>query len=273
INNLFNYMEQDMQVKNVHISEGSFTPYDPDNRRGILINGFDKDPVIFTSYNKKYYKDLLEVYGYTKNRDTFSVIPFEDVNTAKKLGKFARFFERRNNVYVSNVNFKNIDKDIDDIHKILLEADNEHIYQEAPSIKLITDVTKNLRMFLDPRLIKIAREKETDRPIGFIFCLLDYNQVFKKTKGKIKPIRMILYKKKITKARGMMQYMIPEYQGKGLLGYIYKIIYDEMSKMGLTDFEAGTIMEGNEKSLTSLAKFNGKVAKTYRIYRKDHNSD
>ncbi|MCK4551964.1 MAG: hypothetical protein KAU02_03530 [Tenericutes bacterium] len=270
INNLFNYMEQDMRDKDVYISEGSFIPYDPDNRRGILIDGFEKDPVIFTSYNKQYYKDLLEMYGHTKSRDSFSVIPFEDENTEKKLKKFARFFERRNNVCVSSIDFKNIDKEIDDIHKILLDADNDHIYQEVPSIKLIRDVADNLRMFLDPRLIKIAREIETGRPVGFIFCLLDFNQVFKKTNGKIKPIKMLLYKKKITKARGMMQYMIPEYQGKGLIGFIYKEIYDEMIKMGLKEFEAGTIMEGNEKSLTSLAKFNGKVAKTYRIYRKDH---
>ncbi len=268
-NELFSYMEQDMKKNKIKISEGSFTPYDPDNRRGVLVKGFDSDPVIFTSYNKIYYKALLESYGYIKHKDTFSVIAVETDANREKLYKFSRFFERRYNVDLDYINFSNIEKEIEDIHQILLEADHDQLYQDTPSIDLIRDVANNLRLFLDKRIIIMAREHETKKPIAFMFCLLDFNQVFKKTKGRVLPLRMLLYKRKITKARGMMQYIIPEYQGTGLIAYIYKRIYEEFKKIGITDFEGGTMMEDNMRSLTSFSKFGGDKAKTFRIYRKE----
>jgi hypothetical protein len=266
---LFSYMEAAMKKNNIKHSEGSFTPYDPDNRRGVLVNSFDQDPVIFTSYNMSYIPGLLEKYGYVKKTDTFSIVPHTTEDSINRLKTLGNYFERKNNIDVDYIDFKNIDKEIEDIHKILMEADNEHIYQEAPSIELIRSVADSLRVFLDKRIIIIARERTTGRPLGFCFCLLDFNQIFKKLKGKVRPLRMLMLKKKITKVRGMMQYVVPDYQGTGLIGYMYKKIYDEFEIMGITEFEAGTMMEGNDKPLASFNKLGGNISKTYRIYRKD----
>jgi len=266
---LLEYMEVKMQEKGVNHSEGSFTPYDPDNRRGILINNFDCDPMIFTSYNMDYIPSLLENYGYTKTRDTFSMEPQINEKNRKKLDSLGRFFERRHDVRVDYLDFKHLDKEIEDIHTILKEADNEHIYQETPSIELIRSVASNLKFFLDKRIIRIARENETNRPIGFCFCLHDFNQVFKILKGKVRPLRMLLLKKKITKARGMMQYVVPDYQGNGLIGYIFMKIFAEFENIGITEFEAGTMMEDNTKPMSVFEKLGGAVSKTYRIYGKD----
>ncbi len=267
-NELFNQMEVAMKENNIYVSEGSFTPYDPDNRRGILVKGFEYDPVIFTSYNKAYYQELLEQYGFTKYKDTFSVMTEEAKYIRPRLDKFSKFFARRHNVRVDNINFKNLEKEIDDIHSVLLEADHGIIYQETPSVDLIREIAKNLKFFLDSRIIKIAREEGTEKPVGFAFCLLDYNQLFKKTKGRLKLFTLLFGKKKITKVRGMMQYVVPKYQGSGLNAHIYKSIYDDFKIMNINEFEAGTMMEGNERALTSFSKFGGEIAKTYRIYRK-----
>lgn len=266
---LFACMERDMKEHEVFYSEGSFTPYDPDNRRGILVQGFDSDPAIFTSYNKSYIPKLLENYGYIKSRDTYSVKPENSDEGAKRLEKFSKFFERKYNIDVDYIDLKHVDSEINDIHEILMAADHEIIYQETPSVDLIRSVAKNMKMFLNKRIIMIAREHDTKKPVGFFFCLPDYNQVFKKLKGKVRPIRMLLGKRSITKVRGMMQYVIPKYQKTGLLGYIYKKIYDEFIKMGIKEFEAGTIMESNEVALTTFSMFNGKIANIYRIYGKE----
>ena len=268
-NDLFKYMEEDMKKNDVYISEGSFTPYDPDNRRGILINNYDTDPIIFTSYNMRYYPEFLEDYGYTKYIDTISTKPEVSDKNEKKLNKYVKFFEKRYKVDIEPIDFKQIDREIADVHTILSEADHGSIYQETPSADLIREVAKNMRLFLDKRIVVIARERETRRPIGFMFCLLDFNQVFKKLKGKLRPIRMLIYKKQITKARGMMQYVVPDYQGKGLNAYIYNNLFKSFKEMGIVDFEAGTVVEDNFKSVTAFSKFGGEINKTYRIYRKE----
>jgi len=268
-NELFLHMEADMLSKGVYYSEGSFTPYDPDNRRGILVEGFDSDPVIFTSYNKPYIPKLLENFGYIKSRDTYSIKPVISEENEKRLKSFSNYFERRYQIDVNFIDFKNIDRDIRDIHQILSEADNEIIYQETPTIDLIRSVAENMKVFLDRRIIMIAREQDTSRPVGFFFCLLDFNQVFKKMKGKFRPLRMIMAKKKINRVRGMMQYVIPKYHGSGLIAYIYQKIYDQFKIMGITDFEGGTVMEENDRSKTTFDKFGGEIHNIYRIYGKD----
>ncbi len=268
-NQLFAYMESDMRGHGVEYSEGTFTPYDPDNRRGVLIQGYSDDPIIFTSYNYSYYQSLFESYGYKKSHDTYSLQPKINEKNKKRLNTLSEYFERRFAIKVDPIDLKNIEKEISDIHEILMEATTEVIYQEAPSIDLIRDVAKNLKMFLEPKIILIAREIDTNKPVGFTFCMLDYNQIFKQTNGKLNLYKLIFGKKKINRSRGMMQYVIPKYQGSGLIGYMYKKVYDAFEQIGVTKFEAGTIMENNQKPLTAMNKFGAEISKIYRIYGKE----
>lgn len=268
-NQLFAYMEADMLDHNIQYSEGTFTPYDPDNRRGVLIKGFEDDPIIFTSYNYSYYQQLFENYGYKKSHDTYSLNPkINDINK-KRLNTLANYFEKRFAIRIDPIDLSNLEKEINDIHEILIESTTEVIYQEAPSIDLIRDVAKNLKTFLEPEIILIAREQDTLKPVGFTFCMLDYNQVFKKTRGRLNLIKFILAKRKINRSRGMMQYVVPKYQGSGLIGYMYKKVYDAFEQIGIDEFEAGTIMEHNQKPLTAMNKFGAEISKIYRIYGKE----
>ncbi len=269
VKELFNFMEEDMAKNNIDYSEGTFSPYDADTRRGVLISGFDIDPTIFTSYNYEYYGKLLEEYGYSKAIDTFSLNADVHEKSKKRLNIISKYFSRSHNVRVDSLSWKNLDRDLEDVHRILSVATNEIVYQDAPSIEIIAKTAKQLKLFINPNFIKIARENVTDKPIGFCLVLPDFNQVFKKTKGRIKPIKILMAKRKITKARGTMQYIVPEYQNTGLIAHIFNSLYDEFIISGITDFEAGTMMENNPKPINAFKKFGGEIIKTYRIYGKE----
>lgn len=269
VKELFEYMELDMKENNVDYSEGTFAPYDADTRRGVLISGFDIDPTIFTSYNYEYYGKLLEEYGYSKAIDTVSLNADVNEKSKKRLNTISKYFSRSHDVRVDSLTWKNLDKDMEDVHEILSLATNEVVYQDAPSIEVIAKTAKQLKLFINPKLIKIARENETNKPIGFCLVLPDFNQVFKKTKGRIKPIQILINKRKITKARGTLQYIVPEYQNTGLIAHIFNSLYDEFKAVGITDFEAGTMMENNPKPINAFKKFGGEIIKVYRIYGKE----
>lgn len=269
VKELFGYMEDDMLKNSIDYSEGTFSPYDADTRRGILISGFDIDPTIFTSYNYKYYGKLLEEYGYIKAIDTVSLNADVHEKSKKRLNTISKYFSRNHDVRIDSLSWKSLDRDMDDVHQILTVATNEIVYQDAPSIEIIAKTAKQLNFFINPKLIKIARENGTNKPVGFCLVLPDFNQVFKKTRGKIRPIRMLIAKNKITKARGTMQYIIPEYQNTGLIAHIFNSLYDEFIEQGITDFEAGTMMENNPKPINAFKKFGGEIIKTYRIYGKE----
>jgi hypothetical protein len=269
VRELFDQLEKDCRTRQIISIEGTFTPYDPDTRRGILIEGFDIDPTLFTSYNYPYYQQLLESVGLVKKIDTYSLKANVDEATKKKLTTIANYVDKKMDVRIDKLNYRQLDRDLNDIHLILQHATTNQNYQDAPSMEMIRDVAKNLRILLDPNLIIIARESSTNRPIGFCLVLLDYNQLFKKMKGKLQLWRIMFQKHKITKARGMLQYVIPEYQATGVIGSLFHAIFVRLEKIGVTDFEAGTMLEENLKPLNVFDKFGGKIVKTYRIYRKE----
>lgn len=266
---LFDFMENDVKSQGVFYCEGTYSPYDPDTRRGIMINGFDDDPAILTSYNYSYYSDLLEACGYHKAYDTFGMKADINPQVQKRLETIETYFVNHYDVRIDQLNLKDLNQEIRDIHEVLLTATTEINYQDAPSIEMIKQVAESLRLLINPKLIRIARENDTNRPVGFCLVFPDFNQILKKTKGHIRPIYILMNLKKITRVRGTMQYVIPKYQNTGLIGYMYKKVYDYFKPLGINEFEGGTVMEENEKSLHAFDKFGGRIAKTYRIYGKE----
>jgi len=269
VKEMFEYIENDCRTNDVLYIEGTYSPYDPDTRRGILIDGFDISPTLFTSYNYPYYQSLIEMIGFEKKVDTFSLKANVDEVTKKKLTTISNYVDKKLDIKIDCLRLSHLKQDISDVHEILLHATTEQNYQEAPSIDMIERVANNLKPLIDPKLILIAREKSTNNPIGFCLVLPDYNQLFKKMNGKLQILRILLQKHKITKGRGMLQYVVPEFQSTGVIGALFHRIFLRFEERGITQFEAGTMLEENLKPLTVFDKFGGKIVKTYRIYRKE----
>lgn len=267
-NDLFEYIQKDMNKEKILYIEGPYAPYDPDTRRGVLIEGYELEPTIFHSYNYAYYDNILTKIGFLKKQDTFALNAKIDDITLHKLKRFSKIFNNNYDVEIRNVNFKKIEQDIDDVAMILTKATDEQNYQDAPTKEVIKEVFKSLRAFLVEDYIKIARDKKTKEPIGFCLVMLDYNQVLKKTKGKINLFKLIKAKKEIKKVIGKLQYVVPEYQKTGLIAAIFYEILHAMNKNHITEFEAGTILDNNERSYSVFFHLGGKVVKRFRIYRR-----
>jgi hypothetical protein len=269
VDELFDYMEEDMRKNAIDYVEGTYSPYSPDTRRGILVEGFYESPTFLCSYNFPYYPTLLEKRGFLKVYDTHSLSVAIDSVSEKRIRTLAAYFEKRHHVRVDSLNMKNLDQDIIDIHEILKIATVEMNYQDPPSIEMIQSVKNELSFFLRPSLIKIAREESTNKPVGFCFLLPDFNQILKKTKGRMNIITFLRERNKIKKVRGIMQYIVPEYQSTGLIGFMFYEIGLEFLRTGITELEAGTILEENVRSSSVFDKIGGKIIKTYRIYGKE----
>jgi GNAT superfamily N-acetyltransferase len=194
-----------------------------------------------------------------------------DINarTEKRLNTLHTYYTRHHDTDIDPLDLKHIDREIEDVHTVLTEAAAEANYVREPSIELIRDVAHSYKPFINPDLIRIAREKDTQRPIGFCLVLPDFNQLFKKTKGKYRPLRWFFGRHKIDGARGLMQYVVPDYQNTGLIGAMFSVIYDAFDTYGITRFEAGTMLEENIKAWKTFEKFGGGIAKKYRIFGKD----
>ncbi|MGE4320051.1 MAG: hypothetical protein AB7E61_01225 [Acholeplasmataceae bacterium] len=266
---LFDFVYQDMKQKHIPYLEGTFSPYDPDTRRGILVKGYDSDPVLFTSYHEPYYKHHLESLGFYKAFDTLLLDGGEiNLKNEQLLKRLYDFTVASQHIQIDYLNMKNIDKEIDDIMIVLNEAHNEIIYQEPPTKEMLYTALKQMKSFINPKFVTIAREIKTQKPIGFAMILPDFNQVIKKTKGNIFLFPLI-NKRKITQAIGKLQYIVPKYQDKGVLAAMYYKEIVQLRKFKISSIEMGTIMEDNYKSFHHFLRFGGSIKKVYRLYGKD----
>ena len=109
--------------------EGTYFPYDQDNRRGILVQGFEYEPMILTSYNPPYYAKLLEDFGFKKDFDTVSYHIDYDRYDFARVESLVKKILARYDLYVAPADFNNIDREIDDVHEIIEQATSDVVFQ------------------------------------------------------------------------------------------------------------------------------------------------
>ena len=255
-----------------HLS-GTYFPFDQDNRRGILVEGFDTPPLIFTSYNKTYYDTLLTRFGLVKQTDALEYkFDLNEVPKYEKIKKVSQYAKNRFKFHIDTVDWKQLDRDIDDVHKVMEAATTDAIYQDAPSVEQLQSIVKGWRNYLNGEYILIARSDETNEPLGVVIALPDFFKVFRKMKGETNLRGLIAFaraRKHITSVRAILQYVIPKYQAIGVAMAMYCQLFETMKANGVTYVEAGTIMENNPPPNKAIKSVGGVLARRYRIYVKE----
>lgn len=258
-----------LKEEGVNYVEGTYFPYDMDNRRGILVEGYGYEPMILTSYNPPYYRELLEWFGFKKDFDTVSYkldYARYEVDRIEPLTK--RILEREN-LYISPADFSNLDKEIDDVCAVINEATSDIIFQEAPGREELEKIVTNWKSFLWPDFVHICRRRTDGKPVGVMISIPNYYTVFRKMKGRSNPISLLKalwYKGRIKSVRAILQYVIPSYQNRGVNFALYHEFYLSCKRHGIEYMEAGTIMENNQISRRNVEKASGELNKIFRIY-------
>ena len=252
---------------------GTYFPYDQDNRRGILVEGFDRAPLIFTSYNKTYYSKLLLGYGLQKHADTLEYkLEFDKVTSYERVKKVSEYAAKKFNFRIDTVDWSRIEEDIKDVHNIMEASTTDIIYQDAPSIEALQNIVMGWKNYLNKDYLLIARSNITNEPLGVVIALPDYFEVFRKMRGKMDLKGLITFareRKKIKSVRAILQYVIPKYQALGVTMALYIKLFETMAFNGITYMEAGTIMENNDQSNNAIKSIGAELARVYRIYYKE----
>lgn len=252
--------------------EGTYFPYDQDNRRGIQVEGFAHEPLILTSYNPTYYGSLLESFGFHKDFDTVS---YHLDYSRYDIGRIEPLVEKvlsRYRLYISPADFSRLDREIDDVHTIIEAATNDIIFETAPTREDLVRIVAGWKAFLWPDLIHICRRREDDAPVGFVMSVPNFYTVFRAMNGKTNPIALLKAlraRKQIKSVRAILQYVIPGYQNKGVNFALYQAFYHACKKRGIEYVEAGTIMENNTVSRRNVENASGVLNKVFRIYGRE----
>ncbi|WBW98210.1 GNAT family N-acetyltransferase [Oceanirhabdus sp. W0125-5] len=268
-NEIFSYCIKWLKDRGIDRVLGPLSLPNGEDYRGVLIDNFQDPTLVMNTYNKPYYKELFENFGFKKYWDCYAYKYTVKDGLQERFGKLIPYAMKKYGFTVEPMDMNNIDKEVNDIKTIIDNAMPEEWMEFIPpDDNQINIIRKHLVKLIDPDLVYMARD-EKGEPIGFNLALPDYNQPLKEINGRVLPfglIKFLLRRKKINRMRLFVLFVIPEYRKKGVAGAIYYNCFKACERKGYDYAEGSTIWEYNDVMMRDVVKAGAKKYKTYRIY-------
>ncbi len=249
------------------------TNFTTNDTAGLLVDGYDSPPVVMMTYNKPYYRDFVEKYGFVKEMDLFAyLIPTDTVNEkALRLANMLKERLKKKGITIRSMTKKTKKADIAKIKDVYRRAWEKNWGFVPPTDEEYEHLAEGLNLLLDLRYVYMAEHE--GKVIGFAVAIPDINEItinFKK--GKLLPfniIKLLTGKSKVSKIRIILLGVIESYRKLGIEAVFFANYIQAAKKNGLKAGEASWILENNEMMVKAAENLNGQRYKTYRIFGKD----
>lgn len=244
-----------------------------DDSPGVLIEGFDRPPVLLCGHSPPYYADLLERYGMTKYRDAYahwidlSAFKGDVTNLPPKILRVAEAVRHRTGVQIRTMRMENWDAEVKRVMHLVNEAmgymRNHVPMDEQEFIRF----TEELRQVVDPDLVFFA---EVDgRPVGFSATIPDVNQALKAANGRLFPLgwlRLWWRMRHIDVASLKLLAVLKEYRSRGLDSLLYLETARVLLRKGYAWLDMSLTAEHNVMINRIIKNVGGQRYKVYRTY-------
>jgi GNAT superfamily N-acetyltransferase len=234
---------------------------------GMLIEGFDSDPMVMMTYNPQYYPVLMEQVGLRKAKDLLAYLSNANTIDMKKICRVADKVLATNGVRVRPINMKDFAGDVDKVWNVYKTAWSRNWGFIPMTHEEFVQMGKEMKMILKPDLVLIG--EVGDRVVGFALALPDVNHALKPARGSLFPtglLKILYYQRLIKSVRVLALGVVEEYRASGLAAGFYATLVQNARKLGFGDCEMSWILEDNVLMNRSLEVMGAKRYKTYRIY-------
>ncbi|RME89624.1 MAG: N-acetyltransferase [Candidatus Hydrogenedentota bacterium] len=236
---------------------------------GVLIDAFDKPPVILCIYNPPYYKDLLEEIGFEKEIDWFAFYRPDTVPMDPRMLKVRDRILRKPGVKIRTANMKKWKEETSLVRHIFEEAWAENWGNVPFTDEQWNTLVNELKLIVKPELALIV--EVFNEPVGFIISIPDANQALKKANGKLLPfgwLKILLEMRKIKTVRTIIMGILKEHRGRGYDLALVAETIERGTAMGYTGSDCSLIVENNHRMIDALKIMGAHKYKTWRIFKK-----
>lgn len=236
---------------------------------GLLIDGFDTDPMLMMPHNPREYAAFIEASGYTKVKDLYAWMYDVGHGAGPAIEKMAARVKARERIVIRPLNAREFERDVNRLRLLYCGAWEQNWGFVPPTAEEFRRVAAELKRILDPR---IAIRAEVDGVmIGCAIALPDINQALKGTGGRLFPLgllRLLARRWIIDQARVLLLGLLPKYRTRGL----YALLWHELQRLGeaagYRRCEASWVLEDNRNINNAVEQAGARRYKTYRIYQK-----
>lgn len=273
---LFDTGKEWLASRSMKAMDGPINFGENDTNWGLLVEGFVQQG-FGMPYNKKYYREYFESYGfrnyfeqYSYHREVFN--DKGEIDFPPRIMKIAEWLTKRPGFSFRHLEFSNKEK---------FAADFVEIYNSTWAVfkedftpidsELMLETFNKSRAFIDEELIWFAYHNE--KPIAFFVLFPDLNQIIKPFKGRLtlwNKMRFLWAKAthRMTRMRAIVGGVNPAYQNSGVESAIFYNIYQVCKrKPWYKELELSWVGDFNPKMIAIYEALGAKKAKMHITYR------
>jgi GNAT superfamily N-acetyltransferase len=241
------------------------------NECGLLVDGYEAQPIILQPWNPPYYKELLEGLGMTKAMDMrmwdLWLGKLKEGNEFDPMIKAAAKVADDKGVIVRKMRKRDLEAEIGRFMEVYNEAWSRNWGFVPITEAEVKYQAKNLRPVLVEDWAMIAEQNGV--VVGAALTLPDINQVLKKMNGRLFPFgwwHFLTGRRKIDRVRVFALGVKREYQHLGVAAALYERHRETANRMPQKGGQTGWILETNKSMNRAMEGMGGTVAATYRLY-------
>jgi GNAT superfamily N-acetyltransferase len=240
---------------------------------GVLIEGFDRPPMIRQPWHPPYYRQRCEQAGLAKATDLlmWELQISDRASVLPVIFELADQVEPKHGIRLRKMSRRRLRKDLDAFAEVYNSAWSRN-FGFVPYSKADLDAyAQELQLVFDKHWFMIAEKVDTGEVVGMAITIPDVNQVLKKMKGRLLPLGWWHFLRKgrtVDQVRVGVLGVKPEYQHTGVAAALYREHFDMAEVRPQTGGEMGWILETNTAMNRGMEAMGGRVVKRFRVYER-----
>ena len=238
---------------------------------GILIEGFDREPLIRQPWHPPYYQERCEAAGLAKAMDLFSwdlhISDRENVNPI--LPQIAERARTKHGITIRKMSRRHLRRELDEFANVYNAAWSKNWGFVPYSKSDLDGYAIDLQLVYDRDWFMIAEQE--GKTIAMAITIPDINQVYQRMQGRLLPLGWFHYlnrRRVIDRVRVGFLGVLPEYQHTGVAAALYMEHFRIAEVTPRHRGEASWILETNTAMNRGLEAMGGRILKRWRVYER-----
>ena len=242
-NTLFDAAREWLAVRGMEAMDGPVNFGSRDSWWGLLVEGYEFEPLYGNPYNPPYYKTLFENYGFQNyfNQNSYVWRVYEDNLSEIALEKAHRLLSNPS-YHIERIDMSNLEGEAENFRQIYNKAWSLFTGVKPMEREEAQTMLQKIKPIIDPNLIYFAYHEQ--EPIGFFIMVPDLNSIIGRFRGKFGIINQLrlLWNLKVSRSCdrvfGIIFGITPDYHGKGVESAIMTHILETYIRSGRNRYKS-----------------------------------
>jgi GNAT superfamily N-acetyltransferase len=237
---------------------------------GVMIEGFERPPMIKQPWHPPYYQARCEEAGLAKAMDLFmwELVISDRERILPVIFKLAEEVEPRHGIGLRKMTRRSLRRDLDRFAEVYNAAWSENWDFTPYGKKDLDALAQEMQLVFDRNWLMVAETREGDTA-AVAMTYPDINQVLAKMNGRLLPLgwwHFLRRGKIMDRVRVGFLGVKPEYQHTGIAAKMYVEHFDTATHRPQKWGEMGWILETNHNMNRAMEAMGGRIVRRFRVY-------